>query len=393
MLLLDEKKILADSLAEGVNMKFDEFVRFNSIDLDGIFVDKFFHNIRNDMPIYMNQDMIEYFGYSGILKKQIESVKYLINTNFLEYQNQHWWDFNNKDYIERRKSLLADHSDHKNSDKSTENPEETHDINVLYPPPQRGRGKANAKHLLVAPKLFKEMLMVCQTEKGKQVRRYYIELVDVMQLYIRFQNQMTITSLEFKLDRTLMKLDETNVELKVSNAELKVSNTEAKATRVELVKSTAKLDEMKIVTAENEKKAVERFSKLLGVTEKMDNRLDEVLPNKVDLEKLPEDHRPQVIIMRDRDTKPGECNLYVIRAQEKKIKPAIKKLRAKYGDNIHRSYTVNQPNAIAFWNTVRRKYSDNICKDPKSNWFLLDGITQRAFYKAINVMENERKKK
>ena len=34
-----------------------------------------------------------------------------------------------------------------------------------------------------------------------------------------------------------------------------------------------------------------------------------------------------------------------------------------------------------------------ICKDPKSNWFLLDGITQRAFYNAINVMENERKKK
>lgn len=230
------------------------------------------------------------------------------------------------------------------------------------------------------------MLMVCQTEKGKQVRRYYIELVDVMELYIRFQNQMTITSLEFKLDRSLMKLDETNTKLVKSNAE-------EKATRVELVKSNAKLDEMKIVTAENEKKAVERFSKLLGVTEKMDNRLDEVLPNKVDLEKLPEDHRPQVIIMRDRDTEPGECNLYVIRAQKKKIKPAIKKLRTKYGDNIHRSYTIKQPNAIAFWNTIRRKYSDNICKDPKSNWFLLDGITQRAFYNAINVMEDERKKK
>jgi hypothetical protein len=182
MLLLDEKKILADSLAEGVNMKFDEFVRFNSIDLDSIFVDKFFHNIRNDMPIYMNQDMIEYFGYSGQeLKTQKIRVCELINANFLEYQNQHWWDYNNKEYIEYRKSLFANHSD-----KSTENPEETYDINALYPPPQRGRGKANTKHLLVAPKLFKEMLMVCQTEKGKQVRRYYIELVDVMELYIRF---------------------------------------------------------------------------------------------------------------------------------------------------------------------------------------------------------------
>jgi len=196
MLLLDEKKILADSLAEGVNMKFDEFVRFNSIDLDSIFVDKFFHSIRNDMyhfdkSTYMNQDMIEYFGYSGIILEQVKSVKNLVNTNFLEYQNQHWWDFNNKDYIEYRKSLLVDHSTNKNSDKSTnkstENPEETHDINALYPPTQRGRGKANAKHLLVAPKLFKEMLMLCQTSRGKRIRRYYVDLEETISLYFKYQ--------------------------------------------------------------------------------------------------------------------------------------------------------------------------------------------------------------
>lgn len=80
MLLLDEKKILVDSLAEGVNMKFDEFVQFNSIYLDSIIVDKFFHNIRNDMhhfdkSTYMNQDMIEYFGYSGIILEKTNNVK------------------------------------------------------------------------------------------------------------------------------------------------------------------------------------------------------------------------------------------------------------------------------------------------------------------------------
>lgn len=75
MLLLDEKRSWLILWWMEVNMKFDEFVRFNSIDLDSIFVDKFFHNIRNDMhhfdkSTYMNQDMIEYFGYSGILKNK-----------------------------------------------------------------------------------------------------------------------------------------------------------------------------------------------------------------------------------------------------------------------------------------------------------------------------------
>ena len=36
----------------------------------------------------------------------------------LEYQNQHWWDFKNKDYIEYRKSLSEQYYSNKNSDKS-----------------------------------------------------------------------------------------------------------------------------------------------------------------------------------------------------------------------------------------------------------------------------------
>jgi hypothetical protein len=81
----------------------------------------------------------------------------------------------------------VDHSTNKNSDKSTENPEETHDINALYPPPQRGRGKANAKHLLIVPKLFKEMLMLCQTSRGKRIRRYYVDLEETISLYFKYQ--------------------------------------------------------------------------------------------------------------------------------------------------------------------------------------------------------------
>jgi hypothetical protein len=100
-----------------------------------------------DKSTYMNQDMIEYFGYSGQeLKTQKIRVCELINANFLEYQNQHWWDFKNKDYIEYRKSLLANHSDN-----STGNSEGTHDINALYPPPQRGRDKA--KKLVNCPQI------------------------------------------------------------------------------------------------------------------------------------------------------------------------------------------------------------------------------------------------
>lgn len=178
MLLLDEKKIMADSLEHGT-MKFVEFVKFNNIDLDSIFVDKFFHNIQNNMPIYMNKDMIGYFGYSGLMKAQRKRLCELIETNFIDYQDKLWWDFKNKDYIEYRKSLLGQ-ANHKKIDESV-------DLELLYPPAPTGQGKSNTKHLLVSPKLFKGMLMMCQTSKCKRIRRYYVDIEETIMLYVRYQ--------------------------------------------------------------------------------------------------------------------------------------------------------------------------------------------------------------
>ena len=70
MLLLNESEILSKSLAYGNNLKFKDFVEYNNIDLNSIFVDKIFHNIHTNLPIYMDDAMIEYFGYSGDLKSQ-----------------------------------------------------------------------------------------------------------------------------------------------------------------------------------------------------------------------------------------------------------------------------------------------------------------------------------
>ena len=51
MLLLNEEQIMEKSLNSRINMKFNEFTKFNDIDLDEIKVDKFFHNIENNIPI------------------------------------------------------------------------------------------------------------------------------------------------------------------------------------------------------------------------------------------------------------------------------------------------------------------------------------------------------
>jgi len=126
---------------------------------------------------------------------------------------------------------------------------------------------------------------------------------------------------------------------------------------------------------------------------KFDKRLDEVLPSKVDIKKIPKSKIPQVWIMRDKDAEENEHNLYVIRAQIRRMKTTVKKLKREYGENIIPSFKITQPNAVAAWETMLQKYSKNIEKDSGSNWFSLKGLTRRQFYEKFKQMDKARTSK
>lgn len=68
----------------------------------------------------------------------------------------------------------------------------------------------------------------------------------------------------------------------------------------------------------------------------------------------------------------------------------IARIRTKYGDNIHRIYTIDQPNAVAFWNIIKTTLKDNIQKDLKTNWFMLNDMTTRQFKDKLNELDTER---
>ena len=174
MLRFNANQILEKSIKSGINMKFTDFIKFNSISLNESYVDTFFHNLQSDIPIYMSEQMIEYFGYKGDAKIQRKTLNNLISENFLDYKNELYFEYDNKTYIEFRKDKEESLKDFKKSFKK---------IDELYPL-KTGKNMSKVKHILIAPKLFKEMLMLCNTEKGKQVRRYYLDIVDIMELYI-----------------------------------------------------------------------------------------------------------------------------------------------------------------------------------------------------------------
>jgi hypothetical protein len=253
--------------------------------------------------------------------------------------------YDNKDYNKYLENLALGYS-------SAKNPEKIVDINTIYPPVPTGRGTSTTKHTLIMPKLFKEMLMMCQTEKGKQVRRFYIDMLDVFNLYVKFQNNVEISELRQLLEDNKIMTH-------------KIYNT-LNETKDILIETKDTLDSTK-------------------------GKLDRVLIQRVETDKLPDGDIPQVIILHDRDAVGLECDLYVLRCQTKQINSRIKKLRAKYGDNIRKIYTIKQPNAIAFWKIIKTKLGDELIKDSSSNWFRLSTISIKNFKDTLNVYEKERK--
>jgi hypothetical protein len=182
MLFLDKKAILDRSLEGGNTMKFRKFVAFNNIPPDTIYVDKFFHNLDKEVPILLDEEVIKYFGYSENMpeenpkqirnknKMQKKGVKELFEANFTEYKNQLWWTYDTSEYEKFLRFEQLDHKEIKNL-----SPEM---LKTLYPLVKK-KGQ-QPTYILIMPKLFKKGLMLCQTEKGKKVRSYYLDMMEVM---------------------------------------------------------------------------------------------------------------------------------------------------------------------------------------------------------------------
>ena len=357
-----------------------EFITATEFKIDKWSMDKFFHNIKDDVPLYIDDETIKWFGYHGLMKKQKEKIRTLLQKNFAEYENKLWFEYSNTDYTkfyEENPMSLA--GDIENS--TVVQIDEVVGSNV-YPDPHDIKGN-KTKHMIVHPDIFKHIVLMADTQKASEIRDYYITIEDLIKKYSHYQvEQLKVSnfSLAYKLDQMRIESAE---ERKKSEEERKKSEEERKLQDI-------------------------RFNKLIGVASeskdqvaKLDKKLDDVLPNVVDFNELTISDEPQIIIMRDRDAKPGDLNLYYMRCQLKYVNRSIKALRAKYGVSIHRSFTIKQPNAVAFWKSILKKYAKNIIKDSTSNWFKLcsDSIesernmSRREFYKAINTADNNRKQK
>ena len=416
------KKALDISIIEGIS--FDTFTRITRVPLDTIFVDRFFHNLQEDMPIYFNNTNIEYFGYNGTIKKQKESIKRLINTNFSEYEDILWWDYSNNEYGEFYESQTQE-----------EPPLEslkahqcafTKLATKQYPIVEYGRNKNKTKHILVMPDMFREMLMLCKTDKGKIIRHYYITLVKILELYKEYQlifrqrsinrKDDVITRLENTINENERKAElsrkkqeeqfnrligiasESKEELGDINEELGYINEELYETREDFTSAITILDKTTKALTNNTETLVEVKGELIetnkdligvkNVLEETTNIVCKIAQERVIEKRIPSEKKSYLVIVKD--LKDNDLPYYVIRNQKRAIKSSIRILGDKHpGAYIVRILKIRHPNAIAFWEDIKQKYNKYI-GSTDGNWFNLYNCDEEKFIRKIKKLNQAR---
>ena len=147
--------------------------------IDDLYIDKFWDNIQSDKWIYIGENMLEWIGYDSIdeykLKKRYIS---LITNHFTETQ----------DYVHLTASEAKDFYVHLG-------------VNIESLPDFNTHNKA--KHLIVSPDCFKESLMLIQTDKANQIRKYYLQLEKVFKFYLQYQSQYQAKQLEEEKNKNI----------------------------------------------------------------------------------------------------------------------------------------------------------------------------------------------
>ena len=357
-----------------------EFIDITGFEVDLKTFDILFMNINDEgVPIYINADMLNWMGYSGIEKTQKQIFKELLQKNFEESDYKL---LKNTDY----KTFLNDEI------KGRELP------TLNFPEPAVGTSARSKTHLIVMPEAFRHLCMMINTNKGKQIRKYYTTLEKLIKSYNLYQTMFRCREAEYamtckgdKIDNLLLEIKETNIILKENEKKADERFQEEKKKAKKLRKKAEERFQ------EERKKADERFNRLLGVAEETkeevlekiselaETRLDltNVVNDRVSTKRVPNNTREYLVILRNVDSE--TTPYYVLRTQRKSVSKRIAELSQEY--NIEEVFRIYEPNAKICWRSICNKFASNIRKSKKPNWFALRNITEAEFKRQVIVMD------
>lgn len=142
-----------------------EYIDAIGCDIEQLYIDKFWNNISDDKWIYIDDDMLKWIGYKS------ENNEYKLKKRYIQLLENNFTE--DEEYKYLNASEIKSFYEEINSHEETAIAYNTHN---------------KVKHILVAPDCFKESLMLIQTDRSKQIRKYYLSLERVFKSYLNYCN-------------------------------------------------------------------------------------------------------------------------------------------------------------------------------------------------------------
>lgn len=156
-----------------------KFVEVTNFDIDPFMIEKFWHSIKDDSPVYISREILIWMGYSGEFYTQRLSFKKLLKRKEINFREIY------------------------NTDPERNNfPSIEEDIKYLS-----NAVVAQSKWLIMNSDDFKDAILMLNTKNSSKIRKYYRTFEKLMKLNllytIKFReraNKMQITNLETMME-------------------------------------------------------------------------------------------------------------------------------------------------------------------------------------------------
>ena len=349
------QKLVDSSRVEMLTL--NEFVQEIKYDLDNYAYNKLYHSIKDDIPIYLDNELIQWMGFSGILKHQKEALFKLIekyNISYIEFSNKVYTNFWSRNISTPQSQQNDTQNTNNNNNKNNEL-----DTSLIYPDPKSFNVKATTtKHILIMPDDFKMIIMRLPTRRGEMICRYYITLEKLVKFYTEYQREFKAQE-SIRYQKLYERVDKNFIEMKQIHEETK---QELLLTRETLDETNDRLDDLR-------------------------DRLDTASDQRV----LPTNNRKlreKFILLRLNDEDDTVFDYYVIRCQTRAIKKAIQKIREIYPE-AERVLTITcQPNSKNLYNRIKEELADNI--EVYKNYISPYNMSHNQFIRRIREINEER---
>ena len=360
-----------------------EFIDITGFEVNAETFDILFMNINDEgIGIYINKIILDWMGWQSVeFKEKLRDCKNLLKRNFEE--NTDYKILKNKDY-----ELFL------NQEITNIKGEHLLTFNSNFPIPATGASARSKTHLIVMPDAFRSLCMMINTEKGKQIRKYYLTLEKLIKAYnlyqVIFRGRESESAMKCKGD----KIDELILTLKENEIKADEERKQAKEERLKADEERQKADEERKQAKEERQKADERdriqndkINQLLGHAIKTTETLKVVAQHHVEVDKLQVVKQHKFIILKD-TTNSDRPPYYVIRSQKGSIKKIINTLNTKYNINMTVWFELEQPNSVAFYNILKKELRKYMARD--GLWFSIKDITENDFKSKIHDINKRR---